>query len=48
MIVGLELASDGLDEILQRDEPLDFTVFVDHKGHLHARRFEVLEQLHAG
>ena len=46
-IAGLELAGDGLDQVLQRDDALHFAVLVDDKGHVHVRQPEVVQQLHA-
>ncbi|MNK88333.1 hypothetical protein D3C87_1082930 [compost metagenome] len=47
-LIGLELAGNGLDQVLQRDQTQHLAVFVDHEGDLAAGRTEILEQLHAG
>jgi TnpA family transposase len=47
-IAGLELAGDGFDQVLQRDNALHFAVLVDDEGHVHIRQAKVVQQLHAG
>jgi hypothetical protein len=37
-VARLELAGDGLDQVLQRDDALHLAVLVDHEGHVHAVR----------
>ena len=46
--MGLELAGNGFNQILQRDNALHFAVLVDHEGHLLVRGAKVVQQLHAG